>query len=142
MTKPAQQPGTATSPKREYSLRNGNPPNRNTSGLKRGGGTRIKTICTLPELEFAAWLAQGVTVANAAHWASLPAHTAIYALARTPRVRAERDRIIKQYQDEAADRVAAMREKLGTFVVGEYQHRTRTARTQPTSSAATRGRSS
>jgi DegT/DnrJ/EryC1/StrS aminotransferase family len=106
-------------------LRHGNPRNRDTSHLKRGG-RKPRTILSIPELEFACWLAHGVSVADAARWASVTVAN-IYALARTPRVRAERDRLIKKYTEESEDRVMAMREKLGTFVLGEYQHRTRTA---------------
>jgi hypothetical protein len=102
MTEQAQQLAIATSLKRD-TLRNGNPRNRDTSHLKRGGKAP-RMICSIPELEFANWLAHGASVAGAARWASVTVAN-IYALARTPRVRAEVARLIKKHRQEAEDRV-------------------------------------
>lgn len=99
-------------------------PNPHT--LKRGG-KKPRTILTIPELEFASWLAQGSSVADAARFAGIPFDSNTYTLARKPRIRAHMDKLIKEYGRQAQERVSNLREKMGTFVVGEWQHRTRTA---------------
>lgn len=112
--------------------RGGNPANleksreRTKQHLRRGG--KQPRALTLPEIEYCAHRARGVSMADAARWAGIKPG-GIHKLEHRDSTREAIERISKDYEKSTVERVDRLRAELTEFIFAEFQSRLRRMKT-------------